>query len=70
MIVIVITSAALLAMSGALFGTVMARLFWADDLRHVQELRVIWDKTKTHLESSITAQREHIRILKLRLGEK
>lgn len=60
---LVIASAMLLAMVGALFGAGMARLLWADDLKQAQRIDEIRSRTEEHLNRTIAALREHIRIL-------
>ena len=59
-----IWSVVLLAMAGCFFGICIARLVWADDLRHTKELRKIWDRTETALRSTIKSPDEIIDILK------
>lgn len=46
-------AAVVLAMSNAFFGVVMSRMFWAEDLKHVQQLRQSWDRQKNSMESTI-----------------
>ncbi len=58
--VLVISSATILAMAGAFFGVSMARFLWADDLKHTQEMRVIWNKTEKSMKSIIKSQEEII----------
>lgn len=71
-----IPAAMVLAIAGAFFGVVIARIVWGDDLRHSLELKEYWDKSKTAMEGTIASQQrsiqaqEHtITILKSRLGE-
>lgn len=45
--------AGLLAFAGAAFGVVAARCFWAEDLRHAQELNMIWKRTEAHMQERI-----------------
>jgi hypothetical protein len=52
----VIFAAMALAGVSATFGAVGARLVWAHDLEHAQELRRIWDKTEKAMEERILAQ--------------
>jgi hypothetical protein len=59
---VAIFAAALLAMVGAFFGVCIARLVWADDLKHAKELRKINDRI-------IATQQKHINLLRERLGE-
>lgn len=69
-------SAALLAITGALFGVCIARLLWADDLRFTQSLKTNWDGSRKAMEGTIAAlqktvdlQRQTIELQKRRLGE-
>jgi len=48
-----IFGAAFLAMVGAFFGLVMARLIWAEDLKQAQSIDVIRSKTEIALRSQI-----------------
>lgn len=56
MLIVVIIGASLIAAGGAMFGIAAARIFWAQDLRHALELKVIWDKTRAAMESTISNQ--------------
>lgn len=63
-------AAALLAAIGAVFGFVVARLAFADDLRqaraeraHTEHLREIWDRTEAAMQRQIDIQKQ-------RLGER
>lgn len=55
--------AGVLAMASASLGVVIARTLWAEDLRHAQQLRTIWDKTEA-------SYKEHIRILQTQLEQR
>lgn len=56
----VIFGAAALAMVGAFFGLCVARLMWADDLRHAQHLRQIWDESEKAMRETIEIQQRRI----------
>jgi hypothetical protein len=64
-----ILGAALLAMAGASFGVVMARMIWADDLKQAQHIDEIRSRTQQHMERQIEAMQGTIEIYKQRLGE-
>lgn len=59
-----IWSALLLAMAGTVFGVCMARLVWADDLKHALRLRELWEQTRTSMEETIKSQQSQIDILR------
>lgn len=61
-----ILSAALLAIAGAFFGVCMARMLWAHDLKHTQDLRRIWDRTELAMRGTIELQQRQIETLKSR----
>ena len=68
--------AALLVMIGVVFGVLVARAIWAEDLQRTRNLQETWDRTKqsyrgiiSSQERTIDAQEKTIVILKLRLGE-
>ena len=56
--------AAGLAMIGAIFGVGMARLIWADDLKHAQKIDEIRSRTETALKGTIESLEQQIVILK------
>ena len=60
--IIVIAAAALLALSGAAFGVVMARFLWADDLRTAQEISLQDRIAIEAANRTIKARDETIRI--------
>lgn len=64
-----VLGAVIIATGAAAFGVGMARMLWAEDLRHTQRLEETRRKTEAHLRNSIVAQAETIVILKRRLGE-
>lgn len=64
-----IFSAAALATVSALFGVFIARAVWADDLKHAQRLRDIWERTYSSMSRTIELQNNTINILHQRLGE-
>lgn len=47
------TAGCAIAMSSAIFGVLVARMVWADDLRHAQELKSSWDRQKQSYETII-----------------
>lgn len=64
-----VLAASILAFSGAFFGVTIARLTWADDLKHAQRIDEIRTRTQGHMERQIEAQQQTIDIYKKRLGE-
>lgn len=56
-------AAAALAMVGAMFGVAMARLIWADDLKHAQRIDEIRSRTEVHLKDHIKALENQIKLL-------
>ncbi len=65
-----------IALGSAIFGVGIARMFWADDLAHVQAIEakrkdtdLIKDQIEHSLRETIKALDGTIRILKERLGE-
>jgi hypothetical protein len=66
---LIVPSAVLIAIGGALFGISLTRVIWAEDLLRTQELKVIWKKTEMSLEDTIKTQREHIQLLQDRLNK-
>ncbi len=60
---LVVASAVLLAIAGSLFGAGMARLLWADDLRHAQEIDAIRSRTENALRSTIASLERQVAIL-------
>lgn len=68
--ILAILSAALLACSGAIFGVIMARVIWADDLKHAQRIDEVRSRTENSLRGLISSQERTIKTYKDRLGEK
>lgn len=73
---VVVTGAMVLAAAGALFGVVLARVLWTEDLRQAIHIDEIRSRTETSLRGSIAAQERMIALkdqlivlLKSRLGE-
>lgn len=64
-----IFGAALLAMVGAIFGVCIARLLWADDLRHAYSLRETSRKTEDALHSIVQSQSKQIELLRSQLKQ-
>jgi hypothetical protein len=60
---LVIASAVLLAMVGALFGAGMARLLWADDLKQAKRIDEIRSRTEASLQRTIAAHEATIKAL-------
>ena len=60
---LVIASAVLLAMIGALFGAGMARLLWAGDLKQAQRIDEIRSRTEASLMRTIAAHEATIKAL-------
>lgn len=58
----VVPLCAILAISGGCVGAVTARIFWAQDLTDARNLKVMWDKTYTALNSTIASQERTIAI--------
>ena len=58
--------AALLAIAGAAFGAIGARVFWAEDLHHAQQLRRIWNETEKVLRQEIELQERELSDLRER----
>lgn len=52
---LVVASAVLLAMCGALFGAGMARLLWAENLTQAQQIDAIRNESENHLRRTIAA---------------
>lgn len=48
-----VLAAGVLAMISAFFGVVMARVFWAEDLKHVEQLRASWARQEGFMQDSI-----------------
>jgi hypothetical protein len=70
----VMFAAAGLALAAALFGALLARTFWAGDLRrayearqHAEKLRTIWNESETFLKDRIKNQEQIIEIQKNRI---
>jgi len=61
-----VISAGLLAMAGALFGAIGARVFWAEDLHHAQQLRKIWNETEKALQETIAFQERELSAMRER----
>lgn len=53
-------AAAVLAMAGAMFGVAMARLLWADDLKHAQRIDEIRRRTEVALKNTIESLERQI----------
>lgn len=63
-----IMGAAVCAMGGAVFGVLMARFLWSEDLQHAQKLREIWTRSEIAMRETIEIQRSTINTLKKELG--
>lgn len=57
-----ILGAAILAMAGAFFGAVSARLFWAEDLKQAQRIDEIRSGTEAALRKQIKALEDQLAI--------
>ena len=57
-------AAAAIAMAGAVFGATIARVFWAEDLKHAQRIDAIRSQTEEHLRDQIKAMEKTISVLK------
>lgn len=57
-------AAAGLAMLSATFGVAMARLVWAEDLKHAQRIDEIRSRTEISLKNTIESLERQIAILK------
>ena len=62
-LIFVTLPAAFLAIASAAFGAGMARLLWADDLQHAQQIDEIRSKTEVALRRQINALEGRIKIL-------
>lgn len=60
---VAVALAGFIAMSSALFGAVMARIFWADDLAHTQQLKEHWDRQETAMQSTIDSLTRQVEFL-------
>lgn len=52
--------AVLIAANSALFGVGMARLIWADDLKHAQRIDKIRSKTEDYLRNQIESMQRQL----------
>lgn len=48
-------------MVAAMFGVIMARAFWAEDLKHAQELHQIWNRQEAAMASTIDSLQRTIK---------
>lgn len=60
----VVLASALMAISGAIFGVILARVLWADDLKHAQRIDAIRSKVEVHLRDTIDSLERQITTLK------
>lgn len=57
-------AAAAIAIASAMFGAGMARVIWADDLRHAMEIDEIRSQTEGYLQSQIKSLEETVEVQK------
>lgn len=61
---LVVPSAALLVIAGAIFGVVIARVTWADEATRASEMKVAYTKIHETDQRTIALQNETIRIMR------
>lgn len=63
-LVLAYAGAAVIAIASASFGVGIARIIWADDLKHAQHIDEIRSRTEAYQKSTIESLQRQIDILK------
>lgn len=60
-VILAYCAAGFISVSSAVFGVALARLVWADDLKHAREIDVIRSKTEIQLRNYIKILEDQIK---------
>ncbi len=63
---LVIPAAMVLVMASAFFGVVLARMVWADDLKHALRIDALRKQTEEHLRNTIESLERQLKLTQKR----